>query len=82
MTAGISMLIILLSILIRQRQYELFYVIHIVFAVVILMTGMNHDYLGSKLILIEHSDLPYLPAWHDLHADSWNHCTRSRSVPC
>lgn len=35
------MLIILVSILVRQRHYELFYVIHIVFAMVILIAGMN-----------------------------------------
>nr|POE56286.1 ferric/cupric reductase transmembrane component 2 [Quercus suber] len=47
MTAGISLLIILLSVLLRQRRYELFYVIHIVFAVVILITGKKNDLLNA-----------------------------------
>lgn len=47
--AGIAMLVILASTLLRSRSYELFYILHITFALLVLITaGLHRPQLAKK----------------------------------
>lgn len=64
-TAGLSMLLILITAVgyVRRRQYELFYIVHVVLVAVILATGKSASRTSSYLI----ADAPQLAFTHTNH---------------